>query len=924
MRISNQLVTSAFLGDLTSIQRQLTRLQHQSATGKAFDRPRDAPAAVAKSLNLQRALSNLTQYNRNADDGTNRLSFTETAVNDVQNQLQRLRELTVQGSNTYLTPADRGAIATEVNQLFEQVVTLSNSSLRGRYVFSGFQSLTRSFSINAGADGVTASVSYRGDSGVIGRNIGVQRDLGINVSGRDLFMEQTYQLDGKLLGSGQLGFAGSFELNDRFFSVTPGMNLAQVRDLINKDREAGVEAVITGDNRLQLRSMSSSDPVKLRDLSGSVLEDLGVLPQGAFNLAQTAPTLPLTDSRGAIHSSAALVFPLSITTANQTMVLQVAGAANSNVTVSKAIKLDALTYATSADLAAEIQKKVNLAFGAETIKVNDAGGGVLELESFEQSGQVTLSDLQVGGTASDGTVDTASALLGFNAVASVREVADLAGVDGNDRFSIDLGLTPYRTVNGDPAVDLPPITLNLNAATGLTTAAVVQDLNDQLLANKYLTGLLEAREEGGRIRLQTTRQGQEVLGSDLKLANAVSGAVVPATDTLGALGFYCDPATGISAPPVPATVFSTAAYPPGIGAIALGANDSFSIDLGPSSSLDGTDLAPQNIVLTAGAYPTAASLAAEINSQIGLNPNLKNAVQAVVRTAAGLDYVDIETVGRGSRMQPSDLALSDVTPGALANLGLSAPTTPGGGSADGQGVVTLPDNIMDTMVKVRDELYGYAAGESRLVALQDQQRNSLGLYQGHNIRITSDGSFKEFTVQRFTTMQDLASAIEDKLGFQLEVKVQRDGTLQIFNPANTPVQGIKVEAFDLQGAPVSKFNDLFKDVSGNLPYRGNMISRPAYEDERFARLTQRLGKVDGGIEKVLSTLSELGSRQKRLELTVTQNEVLEVNLQELQTNNDFVDMAEVITLMSQQENVLRAALSTGSRVIQPSLFDFLS
>jgi flagellar hook-associated protein 3 FlgL len=71
-------------------------------------------------------------------------------------------------------------------------------------------------------------------------------------------------------------------------------------------------------------------------------------------------------------------------------------------------------------------------------------------------------------------------------------------------------------------------------------------------------------------------------------------------------------------------------------------------------------------------------------------------------------------------------------------------------------------------------------------------------------------------------------------------------------------------------------------------------------------------------------LPELGSRQKRVELTLAQNDSFELNLRELQTENDYVDMAEVITRMQEQQNVLRAALSTGSRVIQPSLFDFLN
>ena len=50
---------------------------------------------------------------------------------------------------------------------------------------------------------------------------------------------------------------------------------------------------------------------------------------------------------------------------------------------------------------------------------------------------------------------------------------------------------------------------------------------------------------------------------------------------------------------------------------------------------------------------------------------------------------------------------------------------------------------------------------------------------------------------------------------------------------------------------------------------------------------------------------------------------MRITLAEIQTENDFVDMAEIITKLKEQENVLRASLGTGARIIPLSMFDFM-
>ena len=119
---------------------------------------------------------------------------------------------------------------------------------------------------------------------------------------------------------------------------------------------------------------------------------------------------------------------------------------------------------------------------------------------------------------------------------------------------------------------------------------------------------------------------------------------------------------------------------------------------------------PVQITLAPGAYGGAAAFAAEINSQISLSATLKNAVYAQVRTVGLVDYVDLVTVEEGSRVQAIDLTLADdpTAPGTLAAVGLAAATIPGGGTAAGQGDIKLPDNIINTMIQIRDELHGHS------------------------------------------------------------------------------------------------------------------------------------------------------------------------------------------------------------------------
>ncbi|MBM7623031.1 flagellar hook-associated protein FlgL [Sporohalobacter salinus] len=85
----------------------------------------------------------------------------------------------------------------------------------------------------------------------------------------------------------------------------------------------------------------------------------------------------------------------------------------------------------------------------------------------------------------------------------------------------------------------------------------------------------------------------------------------------------------------------------------------------------------------------------------------------------------------------------------------------------------------------------------------------------------------------------------------------------------------------------------------------------------------RLNELDQNLDTVIRKRSEIGAKYNRLESTQSRLEDNKVKLKKLLSKNEDVDIAETIMNLKMSENVHRAALSSGSRIIQPTLVQFL-
>jgi flagellar hook-associated protein 3 FlgL len=183
MRISSTQLFQNGLASMLDRQAQLRKTEEQLSTGQRILTPSDDPSSAARVIGLGEATARLDQFQRNLDGAQSRLEYEDTALQGMDNLLQRVRELAVQGNNATLSANDRAALAVEVRQHLDSFMQLANSQdASGEYIFSGFQSGQPAIS----HDGM-GNFSYDGDQGQRILQIGEGRSVAIGDPG-EMFM----------------------------------------------------------------------------------------------------------------------------------------------------------------------------------------------------------------------------------------------------------------------------------------------------------------------------------------------------------------------------------------------------------------------------------------------------------------------------------------------------------------------------------------------------------------------------------------------------------------------------------------------------------------------------------------------------------------------------------------------------------------
>ncbi|MBO8176120.1 MAG: flagellar hook-associated protein FlgL [Bacillus sp. (in: Bacteria)] len=137
MRVTQSMLTSNSLKHLSNSYERLGKLQDQLATGKKITRPSDDPVVAMKGMYYRSNLQEIEQYKRNLSELYLWMENSEAGIEQANSGLQRVRELVIQGSNGTLSPEDLQSIAKEIAQIKEDLISVANTKVSGRYIFHG-------------------------------------------------------------------------------------------------------------------------------------------------------------------------------------------------------------------------------------------------------------------------------------------------------------------------------------------------------------------------------------------------------------------------------------------------------------------------------------------------------------------------------------------------------------------------------------------------------------------------------------------------------------------------------------------------------------------------------------------------------------------------------------------------------------------
>ena len=105
--------------------RSLDQAMNRLSSGKRINSAADDAAGSAIASKMEAQVRSIGVAIRNANDAISLTQTAEGALSEVENMLQRIRELAVQAGNATLSASDRSQIQAEVDQLSAEIDSIS-------------------------------------------------------------------------------------------------------------------------------------------------------------------------------------------------------------------------------------------------------------------------------------------------------------------------------------------------------------------------------------------------------------------------------------------------------------------------------------------------------------------------------------------------------------------------------------------------------------------------------------------------------------------------------------------------------------------------------------------------------------------------------------------------------------------------------
>jgi flagellar hook-associated protein 3 FlgL len=184
MRVTDNATMRMVVSTLQQQAEKVYTLQQQVSSGLRINAPSDDPVSAQQALDMKVLIAANDQYSRNIDTGNTWLAQMDSSLSDMNNVMVRAKELATQMANGIYDAGARQNAANEIQGLKDQLISLGNTQIGGKYIFGGFVSDQPPFITT---DGVPSAADMAGDFKGTDDQVNIQIDqqsfMAINYSG---------------------------------------------------------------------------------------------------------------------------------------------------------------------------------------------------------------------------------------------------------------------------------------------------------------------------------------------------------------------------------------------------------------------------------------------------------------------------------------------------------------------------------------------------------------------------------------------------------------------------------------------------------------------------------------------------------------------------------------------------------------------
>ena len=527
---TNTSALTAQAGQRTA-QMGLSMAMERLSTGQRINSAKDDAAGLAISQRMTADVRGLSVAIRNANDGMSLAQTAESAMGEVTNMLQRMRELAVQAANGTVTGADRQALQAEVKQLTSEIdsvgsrtnfngIKLLDGSAKGLQLQTGSRAgETVSFGIGSAraADlgtGATAALSATG----------AFQATASNLSANESLIASDLLINGVVVGA-------SSASDDSVSSAEKGASAIAKAAAINRvSDQSGVTAVV-GKAVMTGSAMTGAALTGTVTINGFTTAAITTTTNAAASRTLTVDAINLMsgqtgvkaydtgDDKAGIRLEAAdgrnIIVSLSTLTAASTG-LKVGAQSGSFSLVSQNGNPVVLSSTTSGQIARSGLHEGTFARGISSVNTDARAVATSSATAFA----LNSGDLVINGTAIRGAIAADDTFSDTNALSSNKAGSAIAIAAAINASTADTGVSAKAdalTLDGSAPTTVIAATTATNVAINGVQIAITLDQNDSAQAtrqnvateiNKYsgLTGVVASDSGKGGLSLTAVKR----------------------------------------------------------------------------------------------------------------------------------------------------------------------------------------------------------------------------------------------------------------------------------------------------------------------------------------------------------------------------------------------------------------------------------